>query len=81
MLDNTRLLEMDRHVPDCCESTLDSKMIIKRKKRKRHFPATDNLDACLGIDNQRVKRLRLHSSSPSPQNDQVVPQMTDQTHK
>ncbi|KAI3783977.1 hypothetical protein L1987_43068 [Smallanthus sonchifolius] len=70
--DNGRLLLMDRHVPDSCESTSDSATVIGRKKRERHFPA-DNLDASLGID-RRVKRLRLHSSH-FPHEDQVVPQM------
>ncbi|MFS7969385.1 hypothetical protein Hanom_Chr09g00808551 [Helianthus anomalus] len=63
------LLSMDRHVPDSCDSTLDSEMVIGRKKRKRRFLG-DDLDSRLGID-QRVRRLRPHF----PQDDQVVPQM------
>ncbi|KAM0034232.1 putative cold-regulated protein [Helianthus debilis subsp. tardiflorus] len=65
------LLLLDRRVPDSCDSTLDSKMVIGRKKRKRHFLG-DYLDASasLGID-QRVRRIRPHF----PQDDQVVPQM------
>ncbi|MFS7969384.1 hypothetical protein Hanom_Chr09g00808541 [Helianthus anomalus] len=31
------LLSMDRRVPDSCDSTLDSEMVIGRKKRKRRF--------------------------------------------
>ncbi|XP_076906525.1 uncharacterized protein LOC143562665 [Bidens hawaiensis] len=74
MLENIdgRVLLLDRHVPDTCDSTLDSKLTIGRMNKKRHFPA-DDLDGSFGIE-RRVKRLRTHSSHFS-QDDQVVPQM------
>ncbi|KAJ0534063.1 putative cold-regulated protein [Helianthus annuus] len=62
-------LLLDRRVPDSYDSTLDSEMVIGRKKRKRRFLG-DDLDASLGMG-QRVRRLRPHF----PQDDQVVPQM------
>ncbi|KAK9075324.1 hypothetical protein SSX86_003647 [Deinandra increscens subsp. villosa] len=74
MLDNGdgRYLLTDRHVPDCCESTLDSAVAVGRKRKKKHFPADDN-DASLVTD-RRVTRFRLQSSH-FPQDDQVVPRV------
>ncbi|CAH1445577.1 unnamed protein product [Lactuca virosa] len=66
--DDRVFLPMDRYLPDSCESTLDSKRMTTAptgaKRRKKHFPAVE----------KRVRRLRLHFSTPHEE-DQVVPQI------
>ncbi|GKV04978.1 hypothetical protein SLEP1_g17052 [Rubroshorea leprosula] len=77
--DTSRLLRLDRYLPDSSESTLDSKLILASKKN--HATSVNFMGTRSTLINGRAD-MRLRGPSPSQPHDssedQVVPQMEKQ---
>ncbi|KAB1210724.1 hypothetical protein CJ030_MR6G019885 [Morella rubra] len=72
---NSRILRLDRNLPDSSESTLDLKV---QRRGKHGIPVSDTANIGTGdrMDGRAEKRTRRGLSRPwNPSQDQVVPQL------